>query len=192
MKAYKLTDQNGQTINKTQWGEGIEHTATGIDNNLCSDGWIHFYTSPLLAVLLNPIHANFKNPKLWECETSGEEIHEPLKSGCKTLKTLREIPLPTITTTQKVAFAILCAKKVCKSKDWNVWADNWLSNKDRSKDAASSAYASSAYVSAAYAAYASAASSAYASAAYASAAANAANAASNINFIQIAEEAMKY
>ena len=94
MKAYKLTDKNGISKGNTQWGPYITHTASGKNNNLCSDGWIHFYTDPVLAVLLNPIHANFSNPKLWECETSGEELHDPFKSGCKTLTTIKEIPLP--------------------------------------------------------------------------------------------------
>lgn len=34
-----------------------------------------------------------------------------LKCGCKTLTTVREIPLPAITTEMRVRFAILCAKE---------------------------------------------------------------------------------
>ena len=71
---YKLTNENGQTYNKTQWGEGVVHTADGT-GNLCSKRWIHAYADPLLAVLLNPIHANFHNPQLWEAEGS-----DPAKS----------------------------------------------------------------------------------------------------------------
>jgi len=167
MKAYKLTDHNGQTRNGTQWGENIEHTATGKDKDLCSDGWIHFYTDPLIAVLMNPRHAYFTEPQLWECETSGEEIHESLKSGCKTLRTIKRIELPSFTPTQLIAFGILCAKVVCKNTKWNNWADKWLSGDDRRKHdasaAASAAYAASATSIAAYTA-AKAASAAYAAA----------------------------
>lgn len=132
MKAYKLTDENNQTRNKTQWGENIAHTAVGEAEFLCSDAWIHFYTDPLLATLLNPIHAHFYQPRLWECETSGEHKHDTLKSGCRTLTTIKEIPLPEVTPTQRVVFAILCVKEVYKDEKWNKWADNWLNNVDRS------------------------------------------------------------
>lgn len=136
MKAYKLTDQNSQTKFQTQWGENVSHTASGQDCDLCSDGWIHFYTNPLIAVLMNPVHSNFSSPKLWECETRGKELHEPLKSGCKTLTTIKEIPVPEFTNTQRIVFAILCVKKVYNDPKWNKWADEWLSGKNRTKQSA--------------------------------------------------------
>jgi hypothetical protein len=188
MKCYKLTDEDGQTKNNTQWGENISHTAKGESGlPLCSDGWIHFYTNPLLAVFMNPVHANFKSPRLWEAETSGEELHGPLKSGCKTLTTIKEIPLPEVSITQKIAFGILCAKEVDKDETWNKWADKWLSGENRTVESADAAYAYSTHA-ACYAAYAYAThAAAYAVAAYAVYAANA-----KINFVKIAEKAMNY
>ena len=140
MKAYKLTDENGKTQNDTQWGENISHAASGDGKELCSDGWIHFYTHPLIAVLMNPVHAGFSSPRMWECETDGEHLHESLKSGCKTLTTLKEIPVPEVSLTQRIAFGILCAKEVCKDKVWNEWADKWLSGEDRTEESARDAY----------------------------------------------------
>jgi len=216
MKAYKLTNKYSQTRNGTQWRPNVSHSATGDSKKLCSDGWIHFYTDPLIAVLMNPVHANFLSLKLWECETSGKELHESLKSGCKTLTTIREIPLPEITLTQKIAFAILCVKEVCPDKSWNEWADKWLSGEDRSKaaayaaanaaaayvayayDAANAAYAYAAYAYDAAYAYAAAANAAAANAAAANAAANAAADAAyaayaeKINFPSIAQKALTY
>jgi hypothetical protein len=160
MKVYKLTDKNNQTRNDTQWGPNTTHTAKGDAEKLCSDGWIHFYTNPLIAVLMNPVHANFKYPRLWECETSGAELYGALKSGCKTLKMVKEIPIPEIALTQRIAFGILCAKEFCKDKSWSSWADKWLSGEDRSKESAiaaatAAAHAATAHaVIAAYAAYA--------------------------------------
>ena len=136
MKAYKLTDSDGRTKLETQWGENIAHSAKGQNKHLCSDGWIHFYTDTRLAVVINPSHADFHTPLLWECETSGKHIHEPLKSGCKTLTTIRKIPLPEISLTQKIAFAILSAKEVYFDSKWVKWADGWLSGEDRSRKAA--------------------------------------------------------
>ena len=178
MKAYKLTDSYNETKNNTQWGENISHTATGKDRHLCSTGWIHFYTNDLIAVLLNSARAYFSNPHLWECETEGEHHHEPLKSGCKTLTTIKQIPLPEISNIQKVSFGILCAKEVYHGEQWTKWADNWLNNTDRSPDAACAARAaawSAAAWSAAEAAYAAVRADAAAYAA-ANAAANAADA----------------
>ena len=173
MKCYKLTDHNGQTKYNTQWGSGIMHEASGTNNNLCSNGWIHFYTDPAIAVLLNPNHADFKNPILWEVETIGEVKHELLKSGSKGLITLQQIALPEYTNVQKVCFAILCAKFVYKDIGWNEWANSYLTGVDRSKAASCAAYAAT--YAATYAAYAAAATNAAAYAAYAAAyAANAA------------------
>ena len=219
---YKLTDKFGQTRRNTKWGNNVSHTAKGKGKVLCSNGFIHYYTHPLLAVLMNPIHAKFESPRLWEAEASGKILDEALKSGCKTLKTIKEIPLPEVSKVQRVAFGILCGKDVCKDKEWNLWADKWLSGADRSKESASAAYAaaSAAYAAAraaadaanaaaAYAAAYAADAAYYAAAAYANAAAyyaaadaadaaRAANAAADaadaesINFIALSEKAMTY
>ena len=145
---YKLTQQNDTTSGDVNnggttltWGNNISHTATGTGTRLCSPDVIHAYTHPLLAVLLNPIHANYKNPKLWRCEGEVVANDHGLKVGVKTLTTIEEIPLPVVTTEQHVKFAILCAKQVCKDEKWNAWADKWLSGEDRSAAAAEAAWA---------------------------------------------------
>ena len=156
-KIYKLTDEKGRTYNQTQWAENVTHEGTG-RGELCSAGWIHAYTHPLLAVLLNPMHANFESPILWECKGKIEKReHYDLKVGCRSLTTIRKIALPKVTTIQRQAFAILVVKEVYKDKDWNLWADNWLSGKDRSAYAArAAAYAAARAADAAYAARAAA------------------------------------
>ena len=137
---YKLTTQEGKTRNETQWGENISHEATGdIKQGLCSDAWIHAYTHPLLAVLMNPAHAMIKNPIHWEGKGEGEAKFEPLKCGFRKFTTLRQIPLPEVTDVQKIAFGILCAKEVYKDSSWNQWADKWLSGEDRTKSSADAA-----------------------------------------------------
>jgi hypothetical protein len=189
---YKLTDSCGKTRNGTQWGPGISHSGTG-EGGLCGPGWIHAYEHPLIAVLINPIHANFKNPRLWEAEGEIAIRDGQLKCGCKTLTTIREIPLPKITTEMRVRFAILCAKEVCADLSWNAWADKWLSDEDRTL-AAAEASATRAEASAAQAAEA-AALAAYRSARAAAWAASAARAAARaavgheIDIFEIAEKA---
>jgi len=210
---FKLTTQEGKTHNETQWGENVTHEATGdIKQGLCSDAWIHAYTHPLLAVLMNPVHADIENPILWEGKGEGEAKFEPLKCGFRKFTTLKKIPLPEVTDVQKVAFGILCAKEVYKDSSWNQWADKWLSGEDRTKSSAAAyaaadaaAYAANAARAAANAARAAANAAAYASnAAYAAAyaARAAANAAANaayasaskgkeLDFVSIALKAME-
>ena len=201
MIAYKLTDQNHRTKNRKLFQLGVPVTVPAENNEweLCTNSWIHFYTDPLIAVLMNPVHANFRTPILWECKCEGEMLFEPLKSGCKKLTVLKQLDIPDITLINRVAFGIFCTQEVYKNMVWNTWANNWLNNIDRSKtdaatnaaaaaaaaystyatDAAYAAYAATYAASrAAYAAYAAtdAANAAYAAA---NAAANAANAAAN-------------
>jgi len=210
MKAYKLTDSMSMTKNNTLWGENITHEATGDDTqDLCSDGWIHFYQHPLIAVLMNPHHADFANPILWEGEAHEPFKHESLKSGCRSFTTIRQIPLPIISTVQRIAFGILCSLEGYKEPKYVQWANNWLSGNDRSRytadaaaaaaaaDAAAAAAAAAAYAADAYAAAAAADAAAYAAdaadaAAYAADAADAARSNSSINFVALAEKALTY
>ena len=192
---YKLTRQDDTTSGRNTtvtWGANVSHTAAGSGTQLCSSDVIHAYTHPLLAVLLNPIHANYENPKLWRCEGAVVADDRGLKVGVKTLTTIEEIPLPVVTIEQRVKFAILCAKQVYKDKQWNEWADKWLSGEDRSARAARAAEAAWAARAAARAAEAAraaarAAEAAWAARAAAEAAAEAAEAA--INLIALAKQA---
>ena len=153
---YKLTDKDGKTRNDTQWGPGVSHSGTG-QGELCGPGWIHAYEHPLVAVLLNPIHANIQNPRLWEAEGEIAIRDGQIKCGCKTLTTVREIPIPAVTTEMRVRFGILCAKEVCACSAWNAWADRWLSGEDRTQAAAERARAAGAAAAEAWAAQAAAA-----------------------------------
>lgn len=139
---YKLTDQDGYTRrnydNACLWGENVSHSGTG-KGELCGPGYIHAYTHPLLAVLLNPIHADLPAPRLWEAEGEIAKSDRGLKVGCVTLKTIREMPLPVVTTEQRVRFAILCAKAVYTDAAWLAWANGWLDGTDRTERAARAA-----------------------------------------------------
>jgi len=136
MKLYKLTTQDDLTrkgeTNETQWGPGVTHYAKPGNGFLCSDYYIHAYESPLVAIVMNYIHACIPDPKLWEAEGEVAKRDGQLKCGCKSLTTIREIPCPTITLTQRVEIAIRCAMLVCSDKDWNIWSQKWLSGEDRS------------------------------------------------------------
>jgi hypothetical protein len=140
---YKLTDDQGQThgdgTKNIQWGAGITHKAAGPANGpLCSASWIHAYEHPLLAALLNPIHADFKSPQLWSASGVVGKRDGQLKCGCRQLTTVEQIELPKILIEQRVRFAIGCAWARASHK-WQSWAQDWLDGKDRSAEAARAA-----------------------------------------------------
>ena len=139
MKVFKLTDKSYNTYNGTRWGEGVRHDAAPGEMVLCSKTVIHAYATPLLAVFMNPAHADIHNPLLWEAEASDEFITDGLKTGHRWLQTIRIIESPKVSIIQKIAFGILSAKKVCTDPDWNRWACSWLNGTDRSEQSARAA-----------------------------------------------------
>ena len=124
MKYYKLTDSNLKTQSETLWGVGVTHTATGKGHQLCSGDCIHVYDHPLKAAFFNPIHANFRSPILWECRVRAVKARDNTKVGVKTCTTIKQIPLPEITTEQRVRVAIYCALVVYSDAKFVQWANN--------------------------------------------------------------------
>jgi len=142
MIKYKLTTQDGTTHNYYQWslpkGEkpGDWHRTSG-KGDLCGPGWLHYYHHPLLAVLLNPIHADIQDPILWEVEVGEEQKDDAgLKGGATKVRLLKKIDLPMLSTEQRVAFGIYCALEICKDEKFVRWANGWLMGSDRSAAAA--------------------------------------------------------
>ena len=136
MIVYKLTDLKGRSYGGTQWGENVIHTATGKGLKFCSPDLIHAYAHPLLAVLLNPLHANFDALLLWEAEGEVVASDHGLKLGFKTLTILHSVAVPQVTTQQRVRFAILCALTRWTPPTWADWARKWLDGTDCSRESA--------------------------------------------------------
>jgi hypothetical protein len=173
---YKLTDEFGNTRDQTHWAEGTKHEIAkelrDSTQPLCTRHYYHAYENPLVAVFMNPVHADFRNSILWRATGWVSKRDGQLKCGCFTLRTLQQIPLPVLTTNQRVRVSIQCTLKRSQTESFKLWAKNWLSGIDRAANAANAAYAANAT----YAAYAACAAAA-ADAACAAHAANAANAA---------------
>lgn len=144
MKYYKLLTQDLKSHNNTQWQIGVPVTIQKEGVEMCTDQVLHCYNHPLLAVLLNPIHANISNPKLFEISVDKIVANDGLKFASKSQTLIGEISLPQINTKQKIEFAIKVAKLVYKAPKWNLWADSWLNGSDRSKESAADARAAAA------------------------------------------------
>lgn len=145
MTLYKLTDQNMQTYGETQWSLNVPVSAEGDAITLCSNGFIHAYENPWIALIMNPQHANFLSPRLFIAEGTISIKDGVLKCGCKSLTLVSELSVPTIETEKLVEFAIKCALSACKDTRFNRWAKYWLNNSNRSAaDAATAAGAADA------------------------------------------------
>jgi hypothetical protein len=134
----KLTTQDMKTmagtVNEVKWEIGKWVTAKGSPNlGLCSTGYIHWYNDPIVAILLNPLHAHIRNPRLWEVETKGIEVEDNgLKFGSTELRLIQELTIPTISIEQYIKIALLCVKSVCSDQIFDIWLNNWIANVDRS------------------------------------------------------------
>jgi len=125
---YKLTSQNLTTHNGFKiplegWFYPEDRTSKP---KPCTNTVLHHYADPHLAILFNPRHANFNNPRMFEIEIDEEIGTDELKGWCRAQRIIREIPVPIITTKQRVAFAIYCAEPFGNDK-WQKWAADWMS-----------------------------------------------------------------
>ena len=141
MKRYKLTNQDMQTHNGFKWKIGKWYKTSG-EGELCSEGWLHCYCDPNLAILHNPIHADISDPMLFEVDVRGEcKTDKQMKEGWTEMRLVKAIPIPEITTEQRIKYAILCATEIYQDEDFMEWALLWWSGVDRSADAARAAWA---------------------------------------------------
>ena len=83
------------------------------------------------------MHANISHPRLFRVAVEGRTLDDyGLEAGYTKARLIEEVPLPSITTKQRVAFAILCARTVFFDKTWIAWADAWTSGENRTEAAA--------------------------------------------------------
>ena len=130
---YKLTDMNMKTYGDTRGALGKWNRTSG-KGDLCGPGWLHLYTSPVLAELLDPIHANFREYRVFR-GASGPVISDSLKVGYTNMRITEELPRLHITTENRIRFGIACACRVYTSAEYRAWAGRWVSGADRTEAA---------------------------------------------------------
>jgi len=138
---YKLLSQEMTSHNGTKWELNVPITILKPGNEMCSDQVIHCYNHPLLASFLNPIHANISNPRLFLISVDEIVASDGLKFASKSQTLLEEIPYIDISLEKRIEISIKITKTVYKDKNWNEWADRWLSGVDRSINSADAFYA---------------------------------------------------
>jgi hypothetical protein len=136
---YKITRPDLTTHAGYQWvvGETREFPGAG---PLCTPAWAYAYRTAQLAVLLNPIHANYDPYRLWRA-TGVIAREDHTKVGCSRLTLLEEVPVPHIAPEQRVEFAIRCSMPVYDRADstWLAWAERWLDGSSRDSASATRA-----------------------------------------------------
>ena len=61
------------------------------NGGLCSNSWFHCYNHPLLAVIFNQIHANIKNPRLFQVSVKGKKLSDnEVKFGFPYVKLIKK------------------------------------------------------------------------------------------------------
>lgn len=140
MKLYKLTEQDYTTYYKSMtWKIGETNKVIEKENpQMCSGDVIHAYKNKNLALLLNPIHADIKNPKLLECE--GNIIVEDYgKCGVFELTPTKKLSYPVWYKNEEkrkdvcIMFEILCSESVLK------YYENKYPTDDRPREAITAA-----------------------------------------------------
>lgn len=137
MKVYKLTNSDFTTRDNTKWGENVSNHTSG-NGYFPGDGWLHYYHHPIVAAIVYPIHVDFGRPILWEAKAEGKIIKEGVKGGCTKLTTIEQIPLPSVDLIQAITFSLALYIQISPNynTDFDIWAKDWLSGKDRSPDTA--------------------------------------------------------
>jgi len=145
MIVYKLTDKDGYTrrglSGETLWAPGVTRETSG-KGDLCTSGWLHAYEHPILAVLHDPIHGEYGDfARMWKCDTLDGVIKRDgqMKLGTTKLKVIKEVKKPEVTVEQRVAYAIACSLRIYVEESYVMWAEGWLSGKNRTYESAKAA-----------------------------------------------------
>ena len=135
--AYKLLSQDMMSNGNTKWEIGVKKIKKDTGNyKMCTNNVFHCYSHPVLALFLNPIHANIENPRIFKIKVDRIVASDGLKQATLEQTIIEELIIPKPTLIQTTAFGIICAKHIYKNIKFQSWANNWLSNEDRSSHAA--------------------------------------------------------
>lgn len=129
----KWVSDDMRTMDNTIWEVGVSKELPVKDDlKLCCPGLFHYYRHPLLAVLFKFCHGCQDYTKLYEVVPEGKIIHTLDKAGCTKLTLIKEMEIPEICLTHRIAFAIICSLSVFVENSYVSWASQWLNGKDRS------------------------------------------------------------
>ncbi|MEE8388535.1 MAG: hypothetical protein V3R65_08160 [Acidiferrobacterales bacterium] len=102
-------------------------------NNIIAENASEIGASPLVAIMLNPWHAQLDKPKMLEMlfTTAAADTSTPTIS-----MDVREVDVPETTTDQKIIFALMVISEVYGNEQFDQWAEKWINGSDRGAQSA--------------------------------------------------------
>jgi len=138
MTRYLLTNADHSTWRGSQIGTGRSIFRSNAENNVINKNADELGDSPLVAIMLNPWHAQIDQQKMLEIEFSQIDV---VKNDPRVNMLVRETELPSVTTDQKIVFGLMVIQEVYQNTVFNKWADGWISGSDRSAESAGKMFA---------------------------------------------------
>jgi hypothetical protein len=126
---YLLTDANGRSLRGSQIHAGHFIQSRHEGGDLISRNTWECMSTPQLAVMVNPLHAQSEHTRLFEIRHR-EVALVPRRAGVNLY--IRELSVPTVLPAQKLAFAIMAVRDLDYDHPFADWAQRWLSGADRS------------------------------------------------------------
>jgi hypothetical protein len=138
MTRYLLTNADHTTWRGNQIDTGRSVFSSNSENNVIATNADELGDSPLVAIMLNPWHAQIDQQKMLEIEISQIDV---VKNDPHINLLVRESELPSVTTDQKIVFGLMVIQEVYQKSVFNEWADGWISGSDRSAESAGRMFA---------------------------------------------------
>lgn len=135
---YLITNHKNETWRDVAWGENVTHSETN------TNYFFEVFKSPILAAYLAPRQiSQFKENecKIWLASGEGKSINWGLSSQFETLTTIKDINFVFPSTENRRTCAILAAMNLIADEDFQNWAIDYLSGKDKSIETAEKVYA---------------------------------------------------
>lgn len=128
MAKYILTNSENRTRQGSCLFPGGSSFSSQASSDVVTENASEMGASPLVAIMLNPWHAQLEGPKMLEMQFTTEEdnARDPIFRI-----TLREVGMPATTTDQKIIFALMVIVEVYQNELFNQWAQKWISGTDR-------------------------------------------------------------
>jgi hypothetical protein len=138
MTRYLLTNAEHNTWRGSRVSPGRSVISSKSEDNVIDRNTDELGESPLVAIMLNPWHAQIDQQKMLELEIGQVEV---INNDTCINMTVREASVPSVTTDQKIVFALMVMQEVYKNPVFNNWADSWISGSDRSPESAGKMFA---------------------------------------------------
>jgi hypothetical protein len=133
MARYLLTNTDNYTWRGSRIFPGRSVFSSKTGHNVIEKNSAEIGESPLVAIMLNPWHAQLDEPKMLELQFSQVAV---VKDDPSINMQVRETGVPSVTTDQKIVFALMVLKEVYENVGFAEWAGSWISGTDRSAESA--------------------------------------------------------